>query len=113
MQLLERELGWVKVLDPATARQGWIYEKHIIVREGPGRIETGMAPSQQAAFANDAELGSSENPARSLKSQKSWKRYVSTKKKYSSKKDYVPKKRRFYAENRRRRAVGFFRFRGF
>ena len=90
MQLLERELGWVKVLDPATARQGWIYEKHVVGKEGPEGIE--------AALANDAELGASEKPARSFKSQKSRKKYVS-------------KKRRYYGENRRRRVLGFFPFR--
>jgi hypothetical protein len=93
MQLLERELGWVKVLDPATARQGWIYEKHVVGKEGPEGIE--------AALANDAELGASaEKPARSFKSQKSRKKYVS-------------KKRRYYGENRRRRVLGFFQFRPF
>jgi Bacterial SH3 domain len=92
MQLLERELGWVKVLDPATARQGWIYEKHVVGKGGPEGIE--------AALANDAELGASEKPARSFKSQKSRKKYVS-------------KKRRYYGENRRRRVLGFFRFRPF
>lgn len=92
MQLLERELGWVKVLDPATARQGWIYEKHVVGKEGAEGIE--------AALANDAELGASEKPARSFKSQKSRKKYGS-------------KKRRYYGENRRRRILGFFRFRPF
>ena len=56
MQLLERELGWVRVLDPATARQGWIYEKHVVAKEGPAGIETGTAPRPETALANDADL---------------------------------------------------------
>ena len=93
MQLLSRELGWVKVLDPATARQGWIYEQHIIAKAGPDAI-------QEVAVADDAGLGLLEERARSFKSQK-------------SRKNYVSKKRRHYGENRRRKVIGFFRFRRF
>jgi hypothetical protein len=70
MLLLEREFGWVRVLDPATARQGWIYEKYIFAHVGPDGIETGADSRQQAALANEAELGASDDPARSFKSQK-------------------------------------------
>jgi hypothetical protein len=93
MQLLRRELGWVKVLDPATARQGWIYEQHIIAKAGPDAI-------QEVAVADDAGLGLLEERTRSFKSQK-------------SRKNYVSKKRRHYGENRRRKVIGFFRFRRF
>jgi Bacterial SH3 domain len=95
MQILERDLGWVKVLDPETARQGWIYEKHVAARPG---IETGTV--QETALADDAELGASEKPARTFKSQKSRKKHFS-------------KKRRYYGEHRRRRVLGFFPFRRF
>ena len=93
MQLLRRELGWVKVLDPATARQGWIYEQHIIAKAGPDAI-------QEVAAADEAGLGPLEERTRSFKSQK-------------SRKNYVSKKRRHYGENRRRKVIGFFRFRRF
>ena len=93
MQLLSRELGWVKVLDPATARQGWIYEQHIIAKAGPDAI-------QEVAAADEAGLGPLDEPTRSFKSQK-------------SRKNYVSKKRRHYGENRRRKVIGFFRFRRF
>ena len=29
MQLVKRELGWVRVRDPATSREGWIHQEHI------------------------------------------------------------------------------------
>ena len=93
MQLLRRELGWVKVLDPATARQGWIYEQHIIAKAGPDAI-------QEVAAADEAGLGPLDKPTQSFKSQK-------------SRKNYVSKKRRHYGENRRRKVIGFFRFRRF
>jgi hypothetical protein len=47
MQILERDLGWVKVLDPETARQGWIYEKHVAVRPD---IETGTVQERALAM---------------------------------------------------------------
>jgi SH3 domain-containing protein len=100
MQVLERKLGWVKVLDSATARQGWVYEKHVVANEGPDGIETGPPPRQEAALTDDAEIGASEKPARSFKSQKSRRKYVS-------------KKQRSYGETRRRRGLGLFRFRPF
>ena len=62
MQLLRRELGWVKVLDPATARQGWIYEQHIIAKAGPDAI-------QEVAAADEAGLGPLDEPRRSFKSK--------------------------------------------
>ena len=31
MQLVKRELGWVRVRDPATFREGWIHQEHIAV----------------------------------------------------------------------------------
>ena len=93
MQLLRRELGWVKVLDPATARQGWIYEQHIIAKAGPDAI-------QEVAAADEAGLGPLDEPTQSFKFQK-------------SRKNYVSKKRRHYGENRRRKVIGFFRFRRF
>ena len=93
MQLLRRELGWVKVLDPATAREGWIYEQHIIAKAGPDAI-------QEVAAADEAGLGPLDEPTQSFKSQK-------------SRKNYVSKKRRHYGENRRRKVIGFFRFRRF
>ena len=79
MQLLERELEWVRVLDPATARQGWIYEKHVAAKEGPDGIETGTAPRQEAALANDPELAAPGKRTRSFKSQKPRKNYFSKK----------------------------------
>ena len=33
MQLVKRELGWVRVRDPATSREGWIHEEHITVEK--------------------------------------------------------------------------------
>jgi hypothetical protein len=110
MLLLEREFGWVKVLDPATARQGWIYEKYVFAHVGPDGIETGTDSRQQAALAIEAELGASDDPARSFKSQKPRKKYAS-KKQHVLQKNHLSKKRTYYAEKRRRRAARFFRVR--
>lgn len=70
MQLLERNLGWVRILDPATSREGWIYEDHVTPKEGPG------ASRQEAALESDADLGELEQPKRSFKTKKSRKNYA-------------------------------------
>ena len=35
MQLLERNLGWARIRDPGTSREGWIYEEHITLKGAP------------------------------------------------------------------------------
>ena len=89
MQILERELGWVRVLDPATSREGWIYEEHVTAKESPNRLQAEATARQEAALASEPE-----KPERAAKSKKPPKSYVSKhrKKKYG-----------------RRRFVGLFR----
>jgi hypothetical protein len=89
MQILERELGWVRVLDPATSREGWIYEEHVTAKESPNRLQAEATARQEAALASEPE-----KPERAAKSKKPRKSYVSKhrKKKYG-----------------RRRFVGLFR----
>jgi hypothetical protein len=41
VQLVERKNGWARVVDPATSRQGWIYDQHITVTEGPSGLVGG------------------------------------------------------------------------
>jgi hypothetical protein len=63
MQLLERNLGWARIRDPGTSREGWIYEEHITVKAGPtveqidGRHEAALDP------------GELEQPKRSFKAK--------------------------------------------
>jgi hypothetical protein len=74
-ELLERNLGWVKILDPATSREGWIYEKHITVKTGPSGL--GLTDSrQEAALESDLDPGEVEQPKRSFKAKKAGKNYA-------------------------------------
>jgi len=74
-QLLERNHGWVRMLDPATSREGWIYEEHITVKAGPSAL--GHADGrQEAALENDVDPGEVEQPRRSFKAKKSRKNYA-------------------------------------
>jgi SH3-like domain-containing protein len=82
MHLVNRELGWVRVRDPATSREGWIHEEHITVE----------SPMTEAELAPEGTLGSedrevSEQPARSLKSKKPRKAHKAKK----SRKTYASK----------------------
>lgn len=35
LRVIERQTGWTKVVDPVTSKQGWIYEKYLVPRDGP------------------------------------------------------------------------------
>ena len=83
MHLVKRELGWVKVRDPATSREGWIHEEHIAV-ESPNATGAELAPVSALGGADDEV---SEQPARSFKSKKPRKAYKAKK----SRKTYASK----------------------
>jgi hypothetical protein len=74
MRLLERKLGWVRIMDPATSREGWIYEEHVTVKEGPSGIAYGDN-YQKAAIASGADFAT-QKPKRSFKAKKSIKNYA-------------------------------------
>lgn len=74
MRLLERKLGWVRIMDPATSREGWIYEEHVTVKEGPSGIAYGDN-YQEAALASGAD-SATQKPKRSFKAKKSRKNHA-------------------------------------
>ena len=71
MQLLERKLGWARIRDPDTSREGWIYEEHIAVKAGPSALEHGDGRHEAAL-----DPGQLEQPKRSFKAKKSRKNYA-------------------------------------
>lgn len=68
MQLLERQNGWARVVDPATSRQGWIYDEHITVTEGPSGLV--------GAGDNQLALQELEEPKPSFKANNGRKKYA-------------------------------------
>ena len=55
MQLLERNLGWARIRDPGTSREGWIYEEHITVKARPSELEHGDSRQEAARRRGAAE----------------------------------------------------------
>ena len=88
MQLLERKLGWARIRDPSTSREGWIYEEHITVKAGPSALEHGDG-RHEAAY----DPGELEQPKRSFKAKKSRKNYA--KKRWHKPLRFVRRFRRF------------------
>jgi Bacterial SH3 domain len=88
MQLLERNLGWARIRDPGTSREGWIYEEHITLKAGP-------SAGEQAGGRHEAALDSEEleQPKRSFKAKKSQKNYA--KKRWRKPLRFVLRFRRF------------------
>jgi hypothetical protein len=87
-QLVERDSGWVKVLDPTTSREGWILEMNVSrTQSAAGAFSRNL--TTEAALESDTQLATPA-PAKSFKAKKPRKRYV---------------------ERRRKRVGFFFRFR--
>ena len=82
MQLLKRELGWVKVRDPATSREGWIYEEHITPVERPsatGAREGALASETDEVSKQTTRSFKSKKPRKAYKTKKSATTYASQK----------------------------------
>jgi hypothetical protein len=68
MPLLERHLGWVRVRDPATSREGWIYEEHVLTKEGPRGLAAAVT-GEEATSESDIDVSEIEQPRRSFKAK--------------------------------------------
>jgi Bacterial SH3 domain len=82
MQLVKRELGWVKVRDPATSREGWIYEGHVTPVERPsatGVHEAALASETEEVSKPTTRSFKSKKPRKAYKTKKSAKTYASQK----------------------------------
>lgn len=47
LQIVGRESGWVELLDPVTAERGFVFEKYLVVIDGPGRSQAVMQASTE------------------------------------------------------------------
>jgi Bacterial SH3 domain len=58
LKVIDRKSGWIKVIDPTTSNQGWIFEKYLMLKEGPDKKQVeGPGQSQRTA-----QSGSPEDP---------------------------------------------------
>ena len=90
MQVLERNLGWARIRDPGTSREGWIYEEHITPVERPSA--TG---AHEGTLTSETEV--SKPTTRTFKSKKRRKVYKTKKsaKTYASQKGTRPPRRAY------------------
>jgi Bacterial SH3 domain len=50
LKVIDRKSGWIKIIDPTTSKQGWIFEKYLMLKEGPGKKQVeGPGQSQRTA----------------------------------------------------------------
>jgi hypothetical protein len=50
LKVIDRKSGWIKVIDPTTSKQGWIFEKYLMLKEGPEKKQVeGPCQSQRTA----------------------------------------------------------------
>jgi hypothetical protein len=74
MQLVERKDGWVRVVDPTTSRQGWIFDEHIVPTQSPMRLRTEEAADNQAS--SSTALSEIEQSKSSFKASNAQKKYA-------------------------------------
>lgn len=53
LKVIGREPGWIKVVDPSTSKEGWIYEKYLTPKEGPDQKQAGLPQQSQRQAAAD------------------------------------------------------------
>jgi len=52
LKVIDRESSWIKVIDPTTSNQGWIYEKYLMLKEASDQKQVeGPGQSQRTAQA--------------------------------------------------------------
>jgi hypothetical protein len=67
LKVVGREPGWIKVVDPTTSKEGWIYEKYLTPKEGPDQKQVApqskmpddmnvSAPAQSEPYARPYRL---------------------------------------------------------
>ena len=82
MQLLERNLGWTRIRDPGTSREGWVYEDHITPVERPsatGAHEAALTSETDEVSKPTTRSFKSKKPRKVYKTKKSAKTHASQK----------------------------------
>ena len=67
LRLIDYQQGWFQVLDPATAQQGWIYEKYLEAIRAPNQRQ---ATSQPIRIATREEFQKPPSPQPSARAKK-------------------------------------------
>jgi hypothetical protein len=73
LKVIGRESEWVKITDPTSSKEGWIYEKYLAPIDGPNQNKSAQAESPNANVATLAQPGPYARPYRPRKY--GWKRY--------------------------------------
>jgi Bacterial SH3 domain len=79
LKVIDRKSGWIKVIDPTNSNQGWIFEKYLMLKEGPDKKQVEGPGSQRTAQAgsDDPNLVAPARPgpyARSYTRKQGWRR---------------------------------------
>ena len=74
LRVIGRAPGWIKVVDPTTSQEGWIYEKYLTPREGPDQKQAGLPqPSQRqvaSGMPNDVNVSAPTQPEPDARSKR-------------------------------------------
>lgn len=48
LRVIDRQSGWIKIVDPTSAQQGWIYEKYLTLKDSPTQTAPAKRPFSTA-----------------------------------------------------------------
>jgi hypothetical protein len=80
LKVVDRKSGWIKVVDPTTSKPGWIFEKYLMLKEGPDKKQVegpGSQRTAQAGSPDDPNLVAPAQPgpyARPYRRKQGWRR---------------------------------------
>jgi hypothetical protein len=79
LKVIDRDSSWIKVVDPTTSNQGWIYEKYLMLKEGsvegPGQSQRTALAESQAPDGPDLAAPAQPGPnARPYTRKQGWRR---------------------------------------
>jgi Bacterial SH3 domain len=57
LQVIERQTGWTKIVDPVTWKQGWIYEKYLTPRDGAVQTQADLRQPPEPPSAQQRKRG--------------------------------------------------------
>jgi hypothetical protein len=61
LKVIDQKSGWIKVIDPTTSKQGWIFEKYLMLKEGSDERPDQSQRTAQAG-SDDPSLGAPPQP---------------------------------------------------
>jgi hypothetical protein len=111
LEIVGRDGAWLKLRDPATKEEGWVFEQYVSLTDRPSATQVAAAaPIEQAASADAPATEASAHKPKAVKSAKAKKPGRSLKPSVAPELATLDPRRGQWASRGERRGFGFFLF---